>query len=135
MVPQHPIVLFDGECNLCNGSVRFLYPRDPQGKLRFANLQSETGRSLLVKHSLPVEDFDSFVLVEAERAFTHSTAVLRTLQYLQFPWQLLGKTLSLIPARMRDFIYNWIARNRYIWFGKTDTCQPPTKKLRTRFLN
>ena len=135
MKNSHPIVLFDGECNLCNGSVRFLYPRDPQGRLRFANLQSETGQALLQRFSLPKEEFDSFVLVEGESAYTHSTGALRTLGHLRFPWPILGSGLLILPAVLRDLVYNWIARNRYAWFGKTNTCQAPTPNLQTRFLH
>ena len=135
MEHQYPIILFDGECNLCNGSVRFLYPRDSQGKLRFANLQSETGQALLTKFSVPTGGFDSFVLVEGESAYTHSTGALRTLRHLRFPWPIIGSGLSILPLVLRDLVYNWIARNRYAWFGKTDTCQVPTQKLQARFLH
>lgn len=135
MIVQHPVVIFDGECNLCNGSVRFLFRRDPKGSLRFANLQSKTGKALLEKFSLPLEEFDSLVLVEGDTAFTHSTGALRTLQYLRPPWPVLGTILGITPAPFRDLIYNWIARNRYAWFGKTNYCQAPNKNLNARFLH
>ncbi|MDH3944060.1 MAG: thiol-disulfide oxidoreductase DCC family protein [Anaerolineae bacterium] len=128
------VVLFDGECNLCNRTVRFLYQRDPKGNLRYANLQSQAGKKLLEKDSLPAEEFDSFVLVEGEKISTHSTGALLTLIHLKSPWPMVGKLLLIVPARLRDAVYKWIARNRYGWFGKTDNCQIPTPDLKTRFL-
>ena len=135
MEQVHPIILFDEVCKLCNGVVRYIVPRDPKGNLKFASLQSETGKALLDKFELPKEKFDSFILVEGDKAHTYSDGALRTLLYLQFPWPLVGKALAIAPVSIRDMIYNWIARNRYAWFGKTDYCQTPTQNLQARFLN
>jgi predicted DCC family thiol-disulfide oxidoreductase YuxK len=98
-------------------------------------LQSETGQALLCNFSLPKKNFDSFILVEVDKAHTYSDGALRTLQYLQFPWPIVGKALSLAPVLIRDMIYKWIARNRYAWFGKTDYCQMPPQNLQARFLH
>lgn len=133
MSENRPIVLFDGVCNLCNGVVRFLYPRDPHARLRFTNLQSEAGQALLEKFGMPQDDFDSFALIEGDKAFTRSRGALRTLRYLRFPWPLLYG-LMLVPPFIRDAVYDWIARNRYGWFGKMDACPVPTPELQARFL-
>jgi predicted DCC family thiol-disulfide oxidoreductase YuxK len=130
---NRPIVLFDGVCNLCNGVVRFLYPRDPRARLRFTNLQSDSGQALLEKFGMPTEDFDSFVLVEGDKAYTQSHGALRTLRYLRFPWPLLYG-LMLVPPFIRNAVYDWIARNRYGWFGRMDACPVPTPELQARFL-
>ena len=131
---QSALVLFDGVCNLCNASVRFLYRRDPRANLRFANLQSDAARRLLPRFNLPAHYLDSFVLIEGEICYTRSTAALRVLRYLHFPWPLLS-VLLIIPAPLRDPVYDWIARNRYRWFGRRDSCLLPTPDLQARFLS
>lgn len=135
MQPQHPIVLFDGECNLCNGVIRFMVPLDPKATLRFANLQSETGQALLKKHSLSVSQFDSFILINDNQAYQRSEGALRIFRYLKFPLPIFANLFSLVPSAWRDKAYYWIASNRYAWFGKTDYCQTPTDSLAARFLD
>lgn len=134
MTNPHPIVLFDGECNLCNGVVRYIVPLDPSGKLRFANLQSETGMALLEKHSLATDVYDSFILIDGDQAYKHSEGALRVFNYLKFPLPMFARLFALMPFPLRKKVYFWIAGNRYAWFGKTDYCQPPTKSLLARFL-
>ncbi|KAA3645404.1 MAG: thiol-disulfide oxidoreductase DCC family protein [Chloroflexi bacterium] len=130
----NPVILFDGVCNLCNGAVRFMLPRDPDGVLRFASLQSDYGQSQLASFDLPQDDFDSFVLVEGERHYTRSTAALRALGYLNFPWNL-ARFLIFVPRFIRDVVYDWVARNRYAWFGVVDVCPLPTPEQQARFLS
>jgi predicted DCC family thiol-disulfide oxidoreductase YuxK len=122
------IVLFDGECNLCNRSVRFVLARDPGDHFRFASLQSDTGRALLEKHQVndagAAENGGSIVLIENGRPFTRSTAALKIARHLGGTWPLLS-ALLIIPRPLRDAVYNFIARHRYRWFGKTtdaDAC-------------
>ena len=129
---SHPIVLFDGVCSLCNGAVRFILSRDPGGALRFASLQSVYGQSQLARFDLPQDDFDTFVLVERDQFYTRSTAALRALAYLTFPWSL-ARVLIFVPRFIRDAVYDWVARNRYDWFGKVDLCPLPTPEQQTRF--
>ncbi len=129
--PQR-IVLFDGICTFCNASVRFLYYRDPQANLHFANQDSETGRALLARHGVG-EDLDALVLIDGGKVYSRSTAALRMLKYLRFPWPLLT-VLLLLPAFIRDPFYDLIARNRYQWFGKLDACPLPPPDFRERFL-
>jgi predicted DCC family thiol-disulfide oxidoreductase YuxK len=127
---DHPVVLFDGVCNLCNGSVVFIIRNDPRGVLRFAPLQSEQADRLLGGRTPPR---DSVVLVENGRVYTRSEAVLRIARLLRQPWPLLSG-LIVLPAGVRDWLYDWIARNRYRWFGKREACMMPTPELRSRFL-
>ena len=128
-----PIVLFDGVCNLCNGSVQFLLKRDPEGRFRFASLQSDAGRSLMTEHGLDPDALSSVVVVEDGRVWQESSAALRIARHLPGAWKLL-RVFAAVPRPLRDALYRWIARNRYHWFGKTETCWLPTPELKARFL-
>lgn len=128
----HAIVLFDGICNLCNRSVQFMIDHDPDAHLHFASLQSEVGQALLAQHHLPTQNFKSLILIEAGKIFTRSTAALKIARYLSgYHW------LSLflwVPAFLRNGVYDLIARNRYQWFGQSESCRIPTPELKSRFL-
>lgn len=128
-----PVILFDGVCTLCNAVVQFVIPRDPDGRLRFASLQSDPGQELLLRHDFATEDFDSIVLVEGEQAYTKSDAVLKIADVLGWPYSLarMGRPL---PAALRDWLYDVIADNRYDWFGRRDQCMVPDEDVRDRFL-
>ncbi|MDH5508585.1 MAG: DCC1-like thiol-disulfide oxidoreductase family protein [Anaerolineae bacterium] len=130
----HPIVLFDGVCNLCNGAVRFIVSRDPNQNLRFSHLQSETGRALLAGVTIPTAHLDSLVLLENDAAYIHSTAILKLVRHLRFPWPLLS-ILLIIPSPLRDAAYKFIAKRRYHWFGRSDVCQLPSADLLARMLD
>lgn len=131
--PGHPVVLFDGVCNLCNASVTFLIARDPDAVFRFAPLQSDLGQALVRACGLQGED--SIVLVEEEgRCFVRSDAALRIARRMDGAWPLLSAFL-ILPRPVRDALYRFIAQNRYRWFGKQDTCRLPTPALRSRFLD
>ncbi|GAB4092517.1 thiol-disulfide oxidoreductase DCC family protein [Flaviaesturariibacter terrae] len=130
---EPPVILFDGVCNYCDSVVNFLIRADGKRRLRFAALQSGAGQELLRRYGLPQEHFDSFVFIENGQAWNRSTAMLRVLRYL--PWWLqLGRAGWLLPRRLRDALYNWVARNRYRWFGRRDSCMIPTSDVRSRFL-
>ncbi|HEX6903661.1 MAG TPA: thiol-disulfide oxidoreductase DCC family protein [Thermoanaerobaculia bacterium] len=129
----HPIVLFDGVCNLCNGSVQFILRRDPAGKFRFASLQSDLGQRLLNERGLDPKALDSVVVIDGDRCYRESDAALRVARDLKGAWKALT-VFRLIPRPVRDWLYRLIARNRYSWFGKTETCWLPTPELRGRFL-
>lgn len=131
---ERAILLFDGVCNVCEWTVRFVAPRDPSGRFRFASLQSETAARLLERAGLAPDQFDTVVLVEGERVSVRSTAVLRVLRRLVFPWPLLY-ALILIPRPLRDCAYAAFAARRYRWFGKKDACLVPDPELATRFLD
>jgi predicted DCC family thiol-disulfide oxidoreductase YuxK len=127
-----PVVLFDGVCKLCNGSVNFVIRRDRKRRLKFASLQSEYGRTVLKKHAMELNSMDSMMLLEGERLTVKSTAIIRISKYLGGAWPLCMIAL-VIPRFIRDFIYDIIAKNRYRWFGKYDTCRLPDPKHEDRF--
>jgi predicted DCC family thiol-disulfide oxidoreductase YuxK len=128
------ILLFDGVCNLCNGVVQFVIERDHRQQFKFASLQSEAGQALLQKFRLPTQQFDSFVLVEGQTCFTESTAALRVARQLPGLWSWLYICI-IVPKPIRDWVYRTVARNRYRWFGKQESCMMPTPELKARFLS
>ncbi|AXG07010.1 thiol-disulfide oxidoreductase DCC family protein [Haloplanus rubicundus] len=127
-----PVLLFDGVCNLCTGAVRFVVPRDPDGRIRFAPLQSAAGRALLARHDLP-DDLDSVVLVEGDRVYTKSAAAIRVAELLGWPYRA-AAVARLLPRRLRDAAYDVIAANRYDWFGRREQCMVPSEDVSDRFL-
>jgi predicted DCC family thiol-disulfide oxidoreductase YuxK len=134
-VPDQAVILFDGVCNLCNAWVLFVIDRDPRARFVFAPLQGDAAVTLLRARGY-VGDTASpatVVLVEGERVYDRSTAVLRILRRLGGLWPLLALLLA-IPRSVRDPIYDWVARRRYGWFGRSDRCRLPTPELRARFL-
>jgi len=131
-------ILFDGVCNLCNGFVQFIIRHDAAGQFRFAALQSEAAQALLAAHGQPLTpaalaDPASVVLVADGRVHTHSAAVLHIARRLGGPWRL-AAVGWLLPGRCRDALYRYVARNRYRWFGRQESCLLPTPELRERFL-
>ena len=131
---DHPILLFDGVCNLCNSSVQFLIERDPKRHFRYASLQSETGRQLLAEHGIPGDRLSTVVLIENGRAYTRSEAPLRASRYMSGWWPALS-AFRIVPRPLRDLVYDWIARNRYKWFGKQESCWLPSPDLKQLFLD
>ncbi len=129
------IVLFDGVCNLCSSSVRFIVERDKHDYFRFASIQSDAGKKLMIEHGIAVPDGDptSIIVIEDGRAFDRSSAGLRIARRLSFPWWLAYGSI-IVPAFIRNVVYDFIARNRYGWFGKTEFCMVPSPELRARFL-
>jgi len=130
---HQPIILFDGVCNFCNGAVNFTIKRDKQKQIRFAALQSEAGRQLVQQYGLPADDMRSFLFIENSKVYNRSTAALKVCMYLKGLWPLCYG-LIVIPAFIRNGIYDWIARNRYKWFGERHECMVPTPDVRARFL-
>lgn len=131
---DHPVLLFDGACNLCDSLVQFIVPRDNDGTLRFASLQSPVGQALLAAHELPTDDFDTFVLIEDDVAYTKSEGALRACRYLDGHYPLL-RSLLVVPRPIRDRVYDVVAANRYDWFGTKDACMLPTEGIEERFLD
>jgi predicted DCC family thiol-disulfide oxidoreductase YuxK len=131
---DQPIVLFDGVCNLCNGAVQFIIRHDKKNIFMFASLQSEVGRKILEQYNFPLDELNSFILIENNKAYTRSTGALRVAKKLNGLWPLLYGFI-IIPKLLRDGIYNWVGRNRYKWFGKKDACMIPTPELKTKFLS
>lgn len=127
------IVIFDGVCNLCNGVVAWIIPRDPANHVHFAALQSPAGQRLLQAHAIDTAYTDSVIVIDGNHIFVESDAALRICHYLRWPWPLL-RHLHIIPRPWRDTIYRWVARNRYRWFGRRDHCMLPTPENAKRFL-
>ncbi|MDZ4700677.1 MAG: DCC1-like thiol-disulfide oxidoreductase family protein [Rhodothermales bacterium] len=130
----HALVLFDGVCNLCNGSVHFVIDRDPESYFRFAALQSEAAKPALAQCGRDAGVLDSIVLIEEGQCYTRSSAALRIARRLSGGWPVVYAGI-IIPRVLRDAIYDFIARNRYRWFGRTEACRIPTLDLRARFLD
>lgn len=127
------IVLFDGDCNFCDASVQFIIKRDPASHFYFASLQSEKG--LQIKQQFGIaEDEDSMMLIEKNKAYTKSSAALHIAKKLDGLWHLFFLFI-LIPRPIRDGLYQYVAKNRYKWFGKKDNaCALPSPEMRKRFL-
>ena len=128
-----PTILFDGVCNFCNGVVNFVIKKDKRSRMKFAPLQSDTGRKLLRQYNLSTQTFDSFVFIEEGKVYTQSTAALKVCTFFTGLWPLLYG-LIIVPKFIRDGLYKWIAKNRYRWFGKREQCMTPTREIRDRFL-
>jgi predicted DCC family thiol-disulfide oxidoreductase YuxK len=134
LVNENPVILFDGVCNFCNGAINFVLKQDRKSVFRFAPLQSEAGRRLLQQYNLPTEEFESFVLIDQGKVYKKSNAALRVMNKLPWYWKE-SQIFRVIPTIFRDAIYDFIARNRYKWFGKKDQCMVPTPEMRSRFLD
>ncbi len=130
---QPSVILFDGVCNLCNASVQFVIKHDKAARFTFASLQSESGQKLLQQYYLKQTDFNSFVLIENDQAYTKSTAALMVAKRLNGLYKLFYGFI-IVPPFIRDAVYNLIAKNRYKWFGKKDSCMIPTPALQSKFL-
>lgn len=133
MAPGSPILLFDGVCNLCDASVQRIIKADKKGIFLFASLQSEAAQKILDHADLSDHQLKSVVLFHKGKLYTHSDAILETARLLGGVWSL-AYAFKALPKFIRDGVYNWIARNRYRWFGKKDQCMIPTPELKSRFL-
>ena len=125
--------MFDGVCNLCSKSVQFILKRDMKNQFLFGSLQGSYGQEMLKKYQLPANEFNSFMLIEGEKLYTKSSGALRMLKHLGGGWGLLY-VFIIIPKFIRDGIYNWIAKNRYKWYGKMNECWLPKPEWKARFL-
>lgn len=127
------VLFFDGVCNLCNGVVRFVITHDNRKRLHFATLQSGTGARFLSAHGLATAEIGTSVYWRKGHALTRSTAALNVARDLGGAWSL-AYGLIIVPRFIRDAVYDFIARNRFHWFGKRDACMVPDPSLRSRFL-
>ncbi len=130
------LVLFDGVCPLCNGFVRFMIARDPEGRFRFAPLQGEAGHRACAAAGLDLPAGvhpDTIVVIQGGKAQVRSDAVLTIAGGLPFPWRILAVG-RVLPRPVRDALYRLVARNRYRWFGRRTTCPVPSPGIRERFL-
>jgi predicted DCC family thiol-disulfide oxidoreductase YuxK len=135
--PASDTILFDGVCNLCNGFVQFVIRHDPARRFRFAALQSDAGQALLRGHGLAAAavatDPESVLLLSGGRLYSHSDAVLRIARGLGGIWRL-AAVGRILPRTWRDALYRLVARHRYHWFGRQESCLLPTPALKARFL-
>ncbi len=130
---QQPVILFDGVCNYCNSMVNFVIKQDKKKVFKFAALQSDSGQKLLKQYNLPTESFNSFILIDNGKVYQSSAAGLTVLKKLPWYWKW-SQAFWIIPTFMRNAVYNIIAKNRYKWFGRKDTCMVPYQVVRDRFL-
>jgi predicted DCC family thiol-disulfide oxidoreductase YuxK len=128
---EQPIIFFDGICNLCNGAINFIIDRDKKGLFKFAPLQSSIAEKY-IPNTL-IEKTDSIILWESGQVYSKSTAALKVAKKLDGFWKGFY-VLIIFPRFIRDFVYNIIAKNRYKWFGKRETCRMPTEDIKNRFL-
>ncbi len=131
--PDSPIILFDGVCNLCNGFVQFVIRHDKKGVFRFASLQSDYAASLPGLSDKVGSSPSTVVLQDGDQYYYKSAAALRIARLLRFPFSV-AYVFIILPRPLRDSVYDWVARNRYAWFGKLDACWQPTPELKSRFL-
>jgi len=128
------IILFDGVCNLCNGAIQFVIKRDQKDIFRYAALQSEIGQKMIAERGIDTSKTDSIILVEPGVAyFVKSEAALEITKEFGGLWPLF-QVFKWAPSSFRDIVYDFIARNRYKWFGRKDQCMTPTPELQAKFL-
>lgn len=127
------IVFFDGHCHLCDGAVRFLLDRDPDGRFHFASLQSDFANDFMREHGLDDPNLDSLILYKRGKFFVLSDAVLEITREMPGLWPALS-VFRVIPRSWRHRLYRWVARHRYQWFGRRDACRMPRPGEKERFL-
>ncbi len=130
---EPPVILFDAICPLCSANARFILRHDKRRRFRLASMQSEAGAALYRRFGIDPADPDTLILVEGGRARRDSDAVLAIWSGLGWPWRA-GAALRIVPARLRDPLYRWVARNRYRWFGRRQACWLPSPEYSDRFL-
>ena len=126
-------MLFDGICNLCNTSVTFVIQRDKKDLFRFAALQDPVGQQLIEKYQIDSSKTDSIILIEDDKAYVKSTAALKVARHLGGAYPLLYGFM-IVPNFIRNWVYDYVAKNRYKWYGKKDSCMIPTPELKSKFL-
>ncbi|WP_078085736.1 thiol-disulfide oxidoreductase DCC family protein [Microbulbifer mangrovi] len=127
------VVLFDGVCRLCSAWARFLLKFDRDRHFKLATVQSHEGQAILSFFGLPLDEYETMLLVEGDQMYVKSDAILRIFKQLPLPWPALT-CLRLIPRALRDWMYDRIARNRYQLFGKNPVCVVPNAADEARFL-
>lgn len=134
METDKKIILFDGVCNLCNGAIQFVIKRDKNDVFRYAALQSEIGQKLIHDRGIDTSKLDSIILIEPGVAYyAKSEAALEITKAFGGLWAAL-QIFQWVPTSLRDVIYDFVAKNRYRWFGKKDQCMIPTPELQAKFL-
>lgn len=132
-IEKTKIILFDGVCNLCNDAINFIIKKDKKDRFRFAAIQSEVGIKLIAKYEINTAIVDSIILIENEKVYIKSTAALRIAKGLKGAYPLFYGGI-ILPKFIRNWVYDTVAKNRYKWFGKQDSCMIPTPELLRKFL-
>jgi predicted DCC family thiol-disulfide oxidoreductase YuxK len=132
-IKESRLILFDGVCNLCNGFMIFVFKRDPDARFTFGWIQSEPGKQILVQLNMPTDTYDTIVYLENGIVSYKSTAFLKIVRQLKFPWPLLWAGV-IMPRFLRNWIYDLVARHRYRIFGRRDECLLPAGDVKERFL-
>ncbi len=133
IIKKNPIILFDGICNLCDNSVLFIIKKDDQNVFKFATLQNSAAQAYLKNKKPALNNIDSILLVTSHKIYTKSSAALMIAKKLKGLYPLLF-IFYIIPKPIRDLVYNIIAKNRYKWYGKKESCMIPTPELKNKFL-
>ncbi|GAL63140.1 thiol-disulfide oxidoreductase DCC family protein [Algibacter lectus] len=132
---QKKLILFDGVCNLCNSSVQYVIKRDKKEQFLFSALQSDTGKQILNQYKIDTAKIDSILLYTPEKGINYkSTAALKVATSLGFPVNLMA-IFFIVPTFIRNWVYDFIAKNRYKWYGKKESCMIPAPELKNRFLD
>ncbi len=127
------IILFDGVCNLCNDAITFVIKRDPHDHFRYAPLQGETGAHFIKKYNIDTTKVDSIILIDQDNVYIKATAALKIACHLSGAYPLM-RIFFIIPSFVRNWAYDYIAKNRYKWYGKKEACMIPTPELKAKFL-
>lgn len=130
---KHPVLLFDGVCILCNNAVKFIIRHDKKNQFLFASIQSDAAKKLLLQHNYKNNNMDSVLLLDQGKVFEKSQAVLAICSYLGFPWNLFSP-FRLLPEKWLNSLYDFVARNRYRWFGKKEVCTLELSEHKNRFI-
>jgi len=134
-LPKHKqLILFDGVCNLCNTSVLYVIKHDKVNRFMFAPLQSDSGKQIIEKFNVDPSKTDSILLYSEEKGLSvKSSAALHIAKHLGFPRSLMS-IFFIVPTFIRNWVYDFVAKNRYKWYGKKEACMIPTPELTSRFL-
>lgn len=130
----NPVILFDGVCNLCNSTVLFVIKHDPKKLFRFASIQGDYGQQILKQFHLPPNSLGSFILLDKNQIYTKSTGALKVAKKLSGAWPIVYSFI-IVPSFIRNAVYDFIAKNRYKWFGKKESCAIPSPELKALFYN
>lgn len=128
------IILFDGVCNLCNASINYVIDRDHRDIFRFVSLQSDLGQTIQRYLGIAEDNLDSIILyIPKEAYYTKSSAALKVMKEFKGLWKLM-QVFTIIPKSIRNLVYDFVAKNRYKWYGKQEHCRIPTPELKAKFL-
>ena len=130
---QNPVIFFDGICNLCNRSVKFILKNESKPQFLFASLQSDAAKNILLQYNIKNIDPTSILLLSNDKVYDKSEAVLEICKNLERPWRVFT-IFKYLPVRLRDSLYELVARNRYQWFGKKNSCTMQMAEYKNRFL-